>query len=74
MFIFFIIGLFAPLINDFFSNVFKLNPLKLLAYFAYAYILYPSMIVVSFTTFIQCIFGKKPKFLVTPTDNHKFTL
>lgn len=61
-----IVFFFSPMLNDFICWVFRLNPLRFLAYFSGVIILYGSMLTTSLISAVLGMFGKKAKFIVTP--------
>lgn len=66
-----IIFFLSPMLNDFISWIFKLNPLKSFAYFFLVIILYGSMLTTSLISATLGMFGKKAKFIVTPKTSEK---
>ena len=68
-----IIFFFSPMLNDFITWIFKLNPLKSIAYFFLVIILYGSMLTTSLISATLGMFGKKAKFIVTPKISEKIT-
>ena len=68
-----IIFFFSPMLNDFITWIFKLNPLKSIAYFFLVIILYGSMLTTSLISATLGMFGKKAKFIVTPKTSEKIT-
>ena len=68
-----IIFFFSPMLNDFITWTFKLNPLRTLIYTLSVVILYGSMLTTSLVSALMGIFGKKAKFIVTPKSSQKIT-
>ncbi len=68
-----IIFFFSPMLNDFLTWAFRLNPLRNLVYFICVIILYGSMLTTSLISAVLGMFGKKAKFIVTPKSSQKIT-
>lgn len=68
-----IIFFFSPMLNDFITWIFKLNPLRFILYFCLVVILYGSMLTTSLVSAVLGMFGKKAKFIVTPKTSNKIT-
>lgn len=68
-----IIFFFAPMLNDFFSWIFRLNPFRNIFYSFCVIILYGSMLTTSFISALLGMFGKKAKFIVTPKSSQKIS-
>lgn len=68
-----IIFFFSPMLNDFLTWTFRLNPLRNLVYFICVIILYGSMLTTSLISAVLGMFGKKAKFIVTPKSSQKIT-
>ena len=64
-----IIFFFSPMLNDFITWAFRLNPLRTLIYTFSVIILYGSMLTTSLISATKGIFGKKAKFIVTPKSS-----
>ena len=69
-----IIFFFSPMLNDFITWIFRLNPLRTLTYFICVIILYGSMLTTSLISALLGMFGKKAKFIVTPKSSQKIGL
>ena len=68
-----IIFFFSPMLNDFITWIFRINPLRFITYFILVIILYGSMLTTSLISAILGTFGKKAKFIVTPKSSEKIT-
>ena len=66
-----IIFFFSPMLNDFITWSFRLNPIRNLLYFINVIILYGSMLTTSLVSALLGLFGKKAKFIVTPKISNK---
>ncbi len=66
-----IIFFFSPMLNDFITWAFRLNPLRTLVYTFSVIMLYGSMLTTSLVSATLGIFGKKAKFIVTPKSSKK---
>lgn len=66
-----IIFFFSPMLNDFITWSFRLNPLRNILYFVCVIILYGSMLTTSLTSAFLGLCGKKAKFIVTPKISKK---
>ncbi len=64
-----IIFFFSPMLNDFITWAFRLNPLRTLIYTVSVVMLYGSMLTTSLVSATMGIFGKKAKFIVTPKSS-----
>ena len=69
-----IIFFFSPMLNDFITWAFKINPFRYLLYFVCVIILYGSMLTTSLISALLGMCGKKAKFIVTPKTSSKMTL
>ena len=69
-----IIFFFSPMLNDFITWSFRLNPVRNLLYFINVIILYGSMLTTSLVSALLGLFGKKAKFIVTPKTSHKTSI
>lgn len=69
-----IVFFFSPMLNDFITWTFRLNPLRTLIYTVSVVMLYGSMLTTSLVSALLGIFGKKAKFIVTPKSSKKITL
>lgn len=69
-----IIFFFSPMLNDFITWAFRLNPLRNLMYFICVIILYGSMLTTSLVSALLGMFGKKAKFIVTPKSSQKISV
>lgn len=65
---------FSPMLNDFITWAFRLNPLRTLAYTVSVILLYGSMLTTSLLSAIKGIFGKKARFIVTPKSSKRISL
>lgn len=61
-----VIFFFSPMLNDFITWTFRLNPLRTLLYTVCVIMLYGSMLTTSLISATLGTFGKKAKFIVTP--------
>lgn len=68
-----IIFFFSPMLNDFITWIFRINPLRFISYFVLVIILYGSMLTTSLISALLGMFGKKAKFIVTPKSSEKVT-
>ena len=66
-----IIFFFSPMLNDFITWAFRLNPLRTIVYTALVVVLYGSMLTTSLVSALMGIFGRKAKFIVTPKSSQK---
>ncbi len=66
-----VIFFFSPMLNDFITWAFRLNPLRTLVYTLSVVLLYGSMLTTSLVSALLGIFGKKAKFIVTPKSSKK---
>lgn len=64
-----VIFFFSPMLNDFITWVFRINPLRFLIYNLCVIVLYGSMLTTSLISALLGIFGKKAKFIVTPKSS-----
>ena len=69
-----IIFFFSPMLNDFITWTFRLNPLRTLLYTVSVIMLYGSMLTTSLVSALLGIFGKKAKFIVTPKSSKRIGL
>lgn len=69
-----IIFFFSPMLNDFITWAFRLNPLRTVAYTFFVIILYGSMLTTSLISALLGMCGKKAKFIVTPKSSKKISL
>ncbi len=69
-----IIFFFSPMLNDFITWIFKLNPFRFVCYFITVIILYGSMLTTSLISALLGMCGKKAKFIVTPKSSEKVTI
>ena len=69
-----VIFFFSPMLNDFITWAFRLNPLRTLVYTVSVILLYGSMLTTSLISATLGIFGKKAHFIVTPKSSQKITL
>ncbi len=69
-----IIFFFSPMLNDFITWAFRLNPLRTLVYTVSVVMLYGSMLTTSLVSALLGIFGRKAKFIVTPKSSKRITL
>lgn len=69
-----VIFFFSPMLNDVITWVFKLNPLRFIAYFFSVIVLYGSMLTTSLVSALLGMFGKKAQFIVTPKRSQKVSL
>ncbi len=69
-----IIFFFSPMLNDFITWIFKLNPIRTVVYFICVIILYGSMLTTSLVSATLGLFGKKAVFIVTPKNSKKIGL
>ena len=69
-----VIFFFSPMLNDFITWSFRLNPLRTLVYTFSVVMLYGSMLTTSLLSALFGMFGKKAKFIVTPKSSQKITL
>ena len=66
-----IIFFFSPMLNDFITWAFRLNPLRTLVYTVSVVMLYGSMLTTSLISATMGVFGKKARFIVTPKSSQK---
>ncbi len=66
-----VIFFFSPMLNDFITWTFRLNPLRSLVYTLSVIMLYGSMLTTSLVSATLGIFGKKAKFIVTPKSSQE---
>ncbi len=64
-----VIFFFSPMLNDFITWTFRLNPLRSIIYTLSVVMLYGSMLTTSLVSATLGIFGKKAKFIVTPKSS-----
>jgi cellulose synthase/poly-beta-1,6-N-acetylglucosamine synthase-like glycosyltransferase len=64
-----VIFFFSPMLNDFITWAFRLNPLRTLIYTLSVVVLYGSMLTTSLISATKGIFGKKARFIVTPKSS-----
>ena len=69
-----IVFFFSPMLNDFITWTFRLNPLRTLIYTVSVVMLYGSMLTTSLVSALMGMFGKKAKFIVTPKSSNRITL
>ena len=69
-----VIFFFSPMLNDFITWAFRLNPLRTLVYTVSVVMLYGSMLTTSLISATMGIFGKKARFIVTPKSSKKIGL
>ena len=69
-----VIFFFSPMLNDFITWAFRLNPLRTIVYTVSVVMLYGSMLTTSLLSATMGIFGKKARFIVTPKSSKKMTL
>ena len=69
-----IIFFFSPMLNDFITWAFRLNPLRTLIYTVSVVMLYGSMLTTSLVSALMGIFGKKARFIVTPKSSQRIGL
>ena len=69
-----VIFFFSPMLNDFITWAFRLNPLRTLVYTASVVMLYGSMLTTSLISATMGLFGKKARFIVTPKSSRKIGL
>ena len=69
-----IIFFFSPMLNDFITWAFRLNPLRTLIYTLSVVVLYGSMLTTSLISAALGLFGKKAKFIVTPKSSRRIDL
>lgn len=69
-----IIFFFSPMLNDFITWAFRLNPLRTLIYTVSVVMLYGSMLTTSLISATLGIFGKKAHFIVTPKSSKRIGL
>ena len=69
-----IIFFFSPMLNDFITWAFRLNPLRTLVYTVSVVMLYGSMLTTSLVSALMGMFGRKARFIVTPKSSQKITL
>ncbi len=66
-----VIFFFSPMLNDFITWAFRLNPLRTIVYTFSVIMLYGSMLTTSLVSALMGIFGRKAKFIVTPKSSQK---
>ncbi len=66
-----VIFFFSPMLNDFITWAFRLNPLRTVVYTFSVIMLYGSMLTTSLISATLGIFGKKAKFIVTPKSSQE---
>ena len=66
-----IIFFFSPMLNDFITWAFRLNPLRTLIYTVSVVMLYGSMLTTSLISATMGLFGKKARFIVTPKSSKR---
>ncbi len=66
-----VVFFFSPMLNDFITWTFRLNPVRTLIYSFSVVMLYGSMLTTSLLSATLGIFGKKAKFIVTPKSSKK---
>jgi hypothetical protein len=66
-----VIFFFSPMLNDFITWAFRLNPLRTLIYTVSVVMLYGSMLTTSLISATMGLFGKKARFIVTPKSSKK---
>ncbi len=69
-----VIFFFSPMLNDFITWAFRLNPLRTLVYTVSVVMLYGSMLTTSLLSAMMGIFGKRARFIVTPKSSQKITV
>lgn len=69
-----VIFFFSPMLNDFITWAFRLNPLRTLVYTVSVVLLYGSMLTTSLVSAVMGIFGRKARFIVTPKSSQKISL
>ena len=69
-----VIFFFSPMLNDFITWAFRLNPLRTIVYTFSVVMLYGSMLTTSLISATLGIFGKKARFIVTPKSSKKIGL
>ena len=69
-----IVFFFSPMLNDFITWAFRLNPLRTILYTISVIMLYGSMLTTSLVSATKGIFGKKARFIVTPKSSQKIGL
>jgi len=69
-----IVFFFSPMLNDFITWAFRLNPLRTIVYTLSVVALYGSMLTTSLVSAVMGIFGKKAKFIVTPKSSKEIGL
>ena len=69
-----VIFFFSPMLNDFITWAFRLNPLRTLLYTFSVVMLYGSMLTTSLISAALGMAGKKARFIVTPKTSQKTTL
>ncbi len=66
-----VIFFFSPMLNDFITWAFRLNPLRTLIYTLCVIMLYGSMLTTSLVSATMGTFGKKANFIVTPKSSKR---
>ncbi len=69
-----VIFFFSPMLNDFITWAFRLNPLRTVVYTVSVVMLYGSMLTTSLVSALMGIFGKKARFIVTPKSSQRIGL
>lgn len=69
-----VIFFFSPMLNDFITWAFRMNPFRTLVYTICVIILYGSMLTTSLVSAVLGMCGKKAKFIVTPKSSQKIGL
>ena len=69
-----VVFFFSPMLNDFITWAFRLNPLRSIVYTLSVVALYGSMLTTSLVSATMGIFGKKARFIVTPKSSKRITL
>ena len=69
-----IIFFFSPMLNDFITWAFRLNPLRTLVYTLSVVVLYGSMLTTSLLSAVMGICGKKARFIVTPKSSKEMDI
>ena len=66
-----VIFFFSPMLNDFITWTFRLNPLRTVVYTVSVVMLYGSMLTTSLVSAMMGLLGKKARFIVTPKSSQK---
>lgn len=69
-----VIFFFSPMLNDFITWIFRINPIRFICYFVLVVILYGSMLTTSLISALLGMLGRKAKFIVTPKSSEKVTV